>query len=211
MKQLKTLLLATALCIGTVSFTQAQSKVAHINTQELITAMPEYKAAIAEVETLSKTYQADIQGMGTEFQNKVKQYDAEAASKTQEENTKRAQEVQAMEQNIRQYQGTAQQDLQKKEVELLKPITEKAKTAILKVARAQGFDYVLDAAMNAGADVPFSCKGAVCCTCKAQVIEGKVEMDLNYSLSEEEVADGFVLTCQAHPISEKVIIDYDVI
>ena len=148
MKQFKTLLLATALCIGTISFTQAQSKVAHINTQELITAMPEYKAAIAEVETLSKTYQADIQGMGTEFQNKVKQYDAEAASKTQEENTKRAQEVQTMEQNIRQYQGTAQQDLQKKEVELLKPITEKAKTAILKVARAQGFDYVLDSAQG---------------------------------------------------------------
>ena len=148
MKQLKVLLLATALCIGTVSFIQAQSKVAHINTQELITAMPAYKAAIAEVEVKSKTYQTEIQSMGTEFQNLVKRYDAESSTKTQEENTKRAQEVQTMEQNIRQYQGNAQQDLQKKEVELLKPITEEAKTAILKVARAQGFDYVLDSAQG---------------------------------------------------------------
>jgi len=148
MKQFKTILLATALCIGTVSFTQAQSKVAHINTQELITAMPEMKAAQTQLETLGKTYQADIQTMATEFQNKVKQYDAEASTKTQEENTKRAQEVQTMEQNIRQFQGQAQQDIQKKELELLKPITEKAKTAILKVARAQGFQYVVDSAQG---------------------------------------------------------------
>ena len=148
MKQFKTILLATALCIGTVSFTQAQSKVAHINTQELISAMPEMKAAQAQLETLGKTYQTDIQTMATEFQNKVKQYDAESSTKTQEENTKRAQEVQTMEQNIRQFQGQAQQDLQKKELELLQPITEKAKTAILKVARAQGFEYVLDSAQG---------------------------------------------------------------
>ncbi|MFD1616507.1 OmpH family outer membrane protein [Gelatiniphilus marinus] len=148
MKQFKTILLATALCIGTLSFSQAQNKVAHINTQELISAMPEMKAAQTQLETLGKTYQTDIQNMATEFQNKVKQYDAEASTKTQEENTKRAQEVQTMEQNIRQFQGQAQQDLQKKEIELLKPITEKAKTAILKVARAQGFEYVLDSAQG---------------------------------------------------------------
>jgi len=148
MKQLKTLLLATALCIFTVSFTQAQSKVAHINTQDLIAAMPAMKAAQAELETLSKTYQTDLQTMGTEFQNKIKQYDAEAATKTQEENLKRQEEVQTMEQNIRQFQGQAQQDLQKKQEELLKPITEKAKAAILKVGRAQGFDYVLDSSVG---------------------------------------------------------------
>ena len=148
MKQLKTLLLATALCLVTVSFTQAQSKVAHINTQELIQAMPEMAAARAELETLSKTYQTDMQAMGAEYQNKVKQYDQEAPTKTQEENAKRAAEIQGMEQNIRQFQGQAQQDLQKKEIDLLKPITEKAKTAILKVSRAQGFDYVLDSAQG---------------------------------------------------------------
>ncbi len=72
-------------------------------------------------------------------------------------------------------------------------------------------DFILDAATNQGADVPFSCKGAVCCTCKAQVIEGKASMEMNYSLSDEEVAEGFYLTCQAHPASEKVVVDYDVI
>jgi len=68
---------------------------------------------------------------------------------------------------------------------------------------------ILDAAMEEGADVPFSCKGAVCCTCKAKVMEGKVTMDANYSLSEEEVADGFVLGCQARPASENVVVDFD--
>ena len=68
---------------------------------------------------------------------------------------------------------------------------------------------ILDAAMGEGADVPFSCKGAVCCTCKAKVMEGKVFMDNNFSLSDEEVADGYVLSCQSHPASSNVIIDFD--
>jgi len=70
---------------------------------------------------------------------------------------------------------------------------------------------ILDAAMEEGVDAPFSCKGAVCCTCKAQVLEGKVHMEMNYALSEEEVAQGFILTCQSHPRSERVVVDYDVI
>jgi len=70
-------------------------------------------------------------------------------------------------------------------------------------------DTILDSAVDEGADVPFSCKGAVCCTCKAKVTEGKAIMDKNYSLSEEEVKDGFILTCQAHPITENIIVDFD--
>ena len=80
----------------------------------------------------------------------MKQYDAEAEAQTDEENAKRLQEVQGMEQNIRQYQANAQKDMQQKELDLLKPITEKARAAILKVARAQGFDYVLDSSQGAG-------------------------------------------------------------
>ena len=71
-------------------------------------------------------------------------------------------------------------------------------------------DFILDVAIENGADAPFSCKGAVCCTCKAQVIEGKASMDMNYSLSEEEVEEGFILTCQARPASAKLVVDYDV-
>lgn len=70
---------------------------------------------------------------------------------------------------------------------------------------------ILDAAIEAGVDAPFSCKGAVCCTCRAKVLEGKVKMDANYALTEAEVEDGFVLTCQAHPLTEKVVIDFDAV
>ena len=68
---------------------------------------------------------------------------------------------------------------------------------------------ILDAAMDAGADVPFSCKGGVCCTCKAKVLKGKAIMDQNSSLSEDEIEEGFILTCQAHPITENIIVDFD--
>ena len=128
----------------------AQSKVAHINTQELIDAMPKMKVAKAELEKLAKTYEASIQEMATELKTKMTQYDAEAATKTDEENQKRLQEVNGMEQSIRQYQGQAQQDLQKKEADLLKPIYEEARVAIQKVAKAQGFNYVLDAMTGQG-------------------------------------------------------------
>lgn len=151
MKQFK-LLFAAVLLLGMTSFVQAQSKVAHINTQDLIQSMPDYKTAQAEIEKLGKTYEAEIKELATTLQNKMKQYDSEAATKTDEENQKRVAEVQGLEQNIRQYQANAQQDLQKKEFELLKPITEKAKAAIDKVAKAQGFNYVLDAASLIVAD-----------------------------------------------------------
>jgi outer membrane protein len=149
MKHLKLLFLATTLVLVS-NYTQAQSKVAHIDTQALVQAMPEMKSAQAELEKLAKTYETDIQAMATELQNKMKQYDGEAATKTDEENGKRLQEVQGMEQSIRQYQAQAQQDLQKKEFDLLKPITEKAKNAILKVGKAQGFDYILDSSQGQG-------------------------------------------------------------
>ncbi len=68
---------------------------------------------------------------------------------------------------------------------------------------------ILDAAIDAGVDAPFSCKGAVCCTCRAKVTEGKVKMDANFALTDAEVEDGYVLTCQAHPLTEKVVIDFD--
>lgn len=147
MKHLKTLLFATALFIGATSFTSAQSKIAHIDKQELIKAMPEYTSAQAEIEKLGKTYETTIQTSIKELENKLKQYDAEASSQTQEENQKRMQEVEGMKQSLGQYQQQAQKDLQEKEFNLLKPIVEKADTAIQAVAKEQGFQYVLDSAM----------------------------------------------------------------
>jgi ring-1,2-phenylacetyl-CoA epoxidase subunit PaaE len=71
-------------------------------------------------------------------------------------------------------------------------------------------DCILDAALAQGADLPYACKGGVCCTCRAKLLEGKVHMDVNYALEEEEIAQGFILTCQSHPLSEKVVIDFDI-
>ncbi|MDG1859216.1 MAG: 2Fe-2S iron-sulfur cluster-binding protein, partial [Emcibacteraceae bacterium] len=68
---------------------------------------------------------------------------------------------------------------------------------------------ILDASYEAGADLPFACKGGVCCTCKAKIIEGSARMDVNFALDEQEVADGFILTCQAHPTSDKIIVSFD--
>jgi ring-1,2-phenylacetyl-CoA epoxidase subunit PaaE len=70
-------------------------------------------------------------------------------------------------------------------------------------------ENILDAALALGADLPYACKGGVCCTCKAKLILGEVKMDVNYALEEDEVANGFILTCQSHPISENVVIDFD--
>ena len=68
---------------------------------------------------------------------------------------------------------------------------------------------LLDATEEEGLDAPYSCRGGVCCSCKAKVMEGSASMDLNYSLSDQEVKDGFILTCQAHPTSETLKISFD--
>lgn len=148
MKKIRISLIALLLVLSFSTF--AQSKIAHINTTELVASMPEMNDAKTELEKLAKTYETDIQTMAAELQSKVKQYDTEAAAQTDEENAKRLQEVQGMEQSIRQYQAQAQQELQKKEFDLLKPITEKAQAAISKVADAMGFDYVLDSTQGQG-------------------------------------------------------------
>ncbi len=70
-------------------------------------------------------------------------------------------------------------------------------------------ESVLDAALRAGLDLPYACKGGMCSTCRARVLEGAVEMKLNFSLEPWEVEAGFVLTCQAHPTTPRVVIDYD--
>ena len=85
--------------------------------------------------------------------------------------------------------------------------------------KADGHNYVfnlprdgkkiLNAALDHGADLPFSCKGGVCGTCRARLVEGLVEMELNYALEPEEVAAGYILTCQSIPLTEKVIVDFD--
>ncbi len=68
---------------------------------------------------------------------------------------------------------------------------------------------ILEAGLSHGADLPFACKGGICCTCKAKLLEGEVDMEANYGLEKSEIKNGFILTCQSHPRSKKVVIDYD--
>jgi ring-1,2-phenylacetyl-CoA epoxidase subunit PaaE len=80
------------------------------------------------------------------------------------------------------------------------------RTTVLTLPRAE---RVLDAAQRVRADLPFACKGGVCGTCRAKVTEGEVTMRRNFALEDDEVAAGFVLTCQSHPVTAELTVDYD--
>jgi outer membrane protein len=127
MKQMRKLIAIAVLFFGMVSFTNAQTKVAHINTQELISAMPEMKEAKAEFDKLQESLGADIQASVTEYRNKLKQYSNEAPNKTDAENKDRQKELAELEGRIQEAQAAAQ-----------------------KVAKAKGFAYVLDATPGSG-------------------------------------------------------------
>lgn len=70
-------------------------------------------------------------------------------------------------------------------------------------------DSILDGALKQGADLPYACKGGVCATCRARLLEGQVQMDANWALEPEELEHGFILTCQSHPVSPRIVVDFD--
>lgn len=74
---------------------------------------------------------------------------------------------------------------------------------------ARGSNNLLDAALANNADLPYACKGGVCCTCRAKLVEGEVEMLLSYGLEQDEIDDGYILTCQSFPMTDKVVVDFD--
>lgn len=153
MKQIKTLLIAAVMFFG-ASTMNAQTKVAHIDVQDLLSKMPEITAANAQLEKLSKTFDTEYGTMVTEYQTKMKKYEGEAATATEAINETRAKEMQDMGQRIQQYRDTAQKQLQDKEQEVKKPIMEKVKAAIIKVGKAKGYQYVMDASSLILADGP---------------------------------------------------------
>ncbi|WP_188621581.1 OmpH family outer membrane protein [Flavobacterium suaedae] len=150
MKHLKSLLIAAVLFVGMTQAVSAQSKVAHINVTELMGAMPDMKAANKQLEDYGKTFDNEYRAMVEEYQNKIKKYDQEAATVSDAINETRTREVQEMGNRIQEYQQTASKEMQKKQEEILKPILEKAKAAIQKVARAKGYLYVLDSTVGSG-------------------------------------------------------------
>jgi outer membrane protein len=151
MKHLKSIFIAAAFLVS-AQFATAQSKVAHIDVSDLMANMPAMKTAQTQLEKIQKSYDTEYQTMANEYQTKMKKYQTEAENGTATDaiNETRAKEMQDMGSRIQQYRETATKELQQKELDLVKPIMEKAQQAIQKVARAKGFDYVLDASNGSG-------------------------------------------------------------
>ena len=147
MKNIKKFLVAIILV--TVGFT-TQAQVAHINSETLVAAMPETKVMQEDLKATGQRFDTEYKAQVSALQAKAKKYQQEAATKTNEENEKRQQEITEIQQKLQQYLASAREELQKKEFSLLKPIIDKAQNAIKEVAKEKGIKYVLDSAPGKG-------------------------------------------------------------
>jgi outer membrane protein len=139
--------------------TQAQAqKLAHVNVDELLSLMPETKAAEAELQKYAGQLQKDLEDMQAEAQTKYQNLIANQNNWTQLRVSKEQEELQAIGQKMEEYQQQAQQDLQQKQMTLMKPIIEKAQNAVNTIAREKGYTYVLDSSQSKGV-VIFAEKG----------------------------------------------------
>jgi len=148
MKLFRNLFVAFALFFA-FNTVQAQS-VAHIDSEQLLMAMPETKAMETELKKVQQTYADEYNSQATALQAKLKKYDAEAPTQTDAKNEERRVEVQQLQQKIQKYGQTAEQEIQKKRFDLLKPIVEKAQKAVQDVAKAKGIKYVFDSSPGKG-------------------------------------------------------------
>jgi outer membrane protein len=128
----------------------SQSKVGHINTQKLISSMPEMTIVQIELEKLLKQYSNEYRNMEQTVESKREQYLKEYDAQTIEENKSRNDEIRSLLQNINNFKNGIQFELSKKEKELTTPLIQLANEAIIKVGKAQGFDYVLDSTDGQG-------------------------------------------------------------
>lgn len=142
---MKRVLLALALTLGFAGSAVAQQKVGHINVDELLSIMPETKAADAEIQKFAGQLDSDSQAMQQEYQTKLQNAQANLETWTQLRLQKEQEELQAMGERIMAFNQSAQQELMKKQQDLMLPIIEKAQEAVNKVASSNGYSYVLDA------------------------------------------------------------------
>ena len=148
MKLFRNLVVACALLMAFNSV-QAQN-VAHIDSEQLLMAMPETKAMETELKKVQQTYADEYNAQATALQAKLQKYDAEAPTQTDAKNEERRVEVEGLKQKIQKYAQTADQEIQKKRFDLLKPIVEKAQKAVSDVATEKGLKYVLDSSPGKG-------------------------------------------------------------
>ena len=133
-----------------VQSVNSQTKVAHVDTYELITNMPEMLAVQEELSSYSKEKEAEIRLMEAEIRSISDKYSDDAINVSQEENEKRQKEIQVMQENIRLFTNQIVKELQEKERSLTEPILEKVITVIKEVGKDNGYDYVLDSSKNQG-------------------------------------------------------------
>ena len=154
MKRLKSLLIAGVVFLGTMQTMNAQAKTAHVDVNEIISKMPAMLDAKKQLEKLQTTYDAEYKIMVDEYQAKIKKYDQEAETVGEAVNATRQTEVQDLIKRITDYGENAKKELQKKETDLVAPLYDKIKASIIKVGKAKGFQYVLNAAELLLADGP---------------------------------------------------------
>ena len=154
MKQIKTLLIAAIFIFGANQTITAQAKTAHVDVSEIMAKMPAMLDAQKQLEKLSGTYDTDYKKMVEEYQAKLKRYEAESATVTDAINGERSKEVQDMQKRIVDFRDNAQKELQQKESDIVNPLMVKVRASIQKVAKAKGFQYVLDGSTLLLADGP---------------------------------------------------------
>tara|TARA_B100000965_G_scaffold80990_1_gene64661 strand:- start:611 stop:1105 length:495 start_codon:yes stop_codon:yes gene_type:complete len=142
---MKKFVIIFATLLSTSAFAQ---KLGHINSNELLQAMPERTQIEAEIKKYAKELEAQLSTMTQEYQLKVQNYQAKEASMTEAIKEDKIQEITNLEERINRFQQTAQKDLQAKEESLLDPIIEKARTAIEEVAKENGYSYIFDSGVG---------------------------------------------------------------
>jgi outer membrane protein len=152
MRNLKNLV--AAIILFGMTQVQAQTKIAHVDTQEIMSKMPAMIEAKKQLEKLRDQYSKEYEVMTTEFRSKLEKYEAEAEKTSKEINEERGKEMQDMEKRIKDFGDTAQKSLRDKEVDLGKPLQEKVVASIQKIAKLKGYSYVADKASFIVAEGP---------------------------------------------------------
>ena len=144
---MKRIAILTLVCILSIN-SYAQNKLGYIDSQELLLLLPERKTAEAEVQTVAKSLESQLQAMTSEYQQSVQDYQANEASYDDLVKQDKISEITGLEQRIQSFQQNAQQALQTKEQELLEPILAKARKAIEDVAKEEGYTYIFDRSLG---------------------------------------------------------------
>ncbi len=153
MKQVKTIIVAIAFLFAGSQMASAQataSKVCHVASQELVESLPKAKAADKQLKDLAKTYETKLAAMDRELKAKYETAQQQAKNRSKEENDRVLGELEEGQKKLEEYYSNSQKQMAQKKEDLLKPLYKEVRDAIQKVARAKGFDYVLDSTTGAG-------------------------------------------------------------